>query len=75
MLTRKSKFLRVRNVMQEGSLELMGVESAKSVSGLVFTIRRDDTDERTVFVPWGSPIALRKPPILYLRWQMSSMPW
>jgi hypothetical protein len=29
-------------------LELMGVESAKSVSGLVFTIRRDDTDERTV---------------------------
>jgi hypothetical protein len=51
MLTRKSKFLRVRNVMQEGSLELMGVESAKSVSGPVFTIRRDDTDERTVFVP------------------------
>jgi hypothetical protein len=75
MLTRKSKFLRVRNVMQEGSLELMGVESAKSVSGPVFTIRRDDTDERTVFVPWGSLIALRKPPILYLGWQMSSMPW
>lgn len=50
MLTRKSEFLRVRNVMQEGSLELMGVESAKSVSGPVFTIRRDDTDERTVFV-------------------------
>jgi hypothetical protein len=75
MLTRKSKFLRVRNVMQEGSLELVGVESAKSVSGLVFTIRRDDTDERTVFVPWGSLIALRKPPILYLGWQMSSMSW